>query len=418
MKSIISKLSIFALLITFVFSTGNYAFAFTSNSNKQIYFVNYMSDYAFYENSDAYRIYSYEDGAIKKISKNPAYALTTINDLIYFMKIDYLEREDGFVQRGTIWQVNKNGTNEKEVYSKSIFTLTSDGEYIYFVGDEYGNNIMRMKPGTAPEVFLSNTKSFRIHYSDGWLYFNDFIDSEDVKRVNLKSKNIETVTKRSTDYYSNDIFDVYNNYLIMATRINDQVEFIKVDVNTKKEELFDDFDYIGRFLGIENGILISYNGEEDKIEFLDLNKTTYFQSTINFNNWFRHDTGNSISYTVSNNTSNMDSGTYALITLMDDYRPMNVHFIDYSLGAGESKTGYLYDGSNLDFDSKYIFVKVSNNLEKQQILDGLQCDKTYNEFYNAEHYGNEDYPCGGTDYDEREQKIILAEKWVIDNFIK
>lgn len=437
MKSIVLRISIFISLLTFVFSIGDCAFAQDSNGNKPIYYVNFMSDNAFYdfeENLDAYRIYSYEEGDIKRISKNPAYALTTMNDLIYYMKIDGLEREDGFVQRGTIWQVNLNGTNEKEVSSESIFTLTSDGQFIYFVGDKYGDNIMKMRPGKAPEVFLKNTKSFRIHYSNGWLYFMDSKD-DSVKRVNLKNKNIETMTRRSTIYYEGFIFGVNNNYLIMPTEtVNGSTEIIKVNVNTKKEELFNDFDYKQTlnddgveypkydFEGIENGILISYNREEDKIEFFNLNKSTYFRSTIKYNYWTRYDNGNLLAYIVSNRTSNEDSGTYALITLRADYTPMEVHIIDYNLGAGESTTGYLYDSSNLDIDSKYIFVKVSNNIEKQQILEGLQCDETYNDYYNSTDYGNEDYQCGGfsDNYYTQEyiQKKILAQKWVVDNFTK
>lgn len=196
---------------------------------------------------DSMRIFKYENGKTAKLSQNMAYQLAELNDVIYFMKIDFIEGQDGFVQRGTIWQIDKNGKNEKSVLETSIYTLTSDGEYLYFCGDEYRGSIMRMKPGESPEEFYK-VKSFHlIGCSGDWLYYVDNTDTTyafefSVNRINTKTGKNEKIID-AFEYGGYFTYPVLYGHTLILYMWKDDISFsdmdlYKVDANTKKIEKF------------------------------------------------------------------------------------------------------------------------------------------------------------------------------------
>ena len=110
----ISKVLFSVFLLFSIISNATCVSASTSQSNvsEPIYYVNPVDGKSSnYQNN--YRIYKYFDGDSVKISKNLAHQLTVVNNTIYFMKIDSVEGQDGMYQRGTIWQVDTDGKNEK-----------------------------------------------------------------------------------------------------------------------------------------------------------------------------------------------------------------------------------------------------------------------------------------------------------------
>jgi hypothetical protein len=107
------------------------------------YYVNMTSDDKFFAGDPAsYAIFKYDNGTKTQISTSKAYDLTTLGDKIYYMKIDMLERQDGFVQRGNLWQMDLDGKNDKAVIEDSILSIASDDTYLYFSADSFGDNIM------------------------------------------------------------------------------------------------------------------------------------------------------------------------------------------------------------------------------------------------------------------------------------
>ncbi|QUH29547.1 stalk domain-containing protein [Vallitalea guaymasensis] len=187
-------------------------------TDKPIYYVNMMSDMCYYNNEDTgYRIYRLNsDGTSTKISKNKAYTLGIIGDTIYYMNFAELEREDGFVQRGTLWQINKDGTEEKAVLENiNILTMDTDGEYIYFTSNAYGQNIMRMKPSEEPEIFVKDCLSYKVHYYDGQLYYLDVNDNYSTRRIDINTLEKELVTDYQSNYYAGFMMLAYKNYFIM-----------------------------------------------------------------------------------------------------------------------------------------------------------------------------------------------------------
>ncbi|GMQ62440.1 stalk domain-containing protein [Vallitalea maricola] len=187
-------------------------------TDEPIYYVNMMSDMCYYNNEDTgYRIYRLNnDGTSTKISENKAYTLGIIGDTIYYMNFVDLEREDGFVQRGTLWQINKDGTEEKAILEDvNIFTMDTDGEYIYFTSNAYGQNIMRMKPSGEPEIFLKDCLSYKIYYNDGQLYYLDKKDNYSTKRIDVNTLEKKLVTDYRLNYYAGYMMLAYQDYFIM-----------------------------------------------------------------------------------------------------------------------------------------------------------------------------------------------------------
>ncbi|GMQ57724.1 hypothetical protein AN1V17_21190 [Vallitalea sediminicola] len=187
-------------------------------TDEPIYYVNMMSDMCFYDNPDTgYRIYRLNsDGTSTKISENKAYTLGIIGDTIYYMNFSDLEREEGFVQRGTLWQINKDGTEEKEVLKDvNILTMDTDDEYIYFTSNAYGQNIMRIKPSEEPEIFIKDCLSYKIYYNDGQLYYLDKNDNYSTKRIDVNTLEKELVTDYESNYYAGYMMLAYKNYFIM-----------------------------------------------------------------------------------------------------------------------------------------------------------------------------------------------------------
>jgi len=84
--------------------------------------------------------------------------------------------------------------------------------------------------------------------------------------------------------------------------------------------------------------------------------TTSFASDLSFTSWDRNDTGVCLTYNVKNNTGRKDIGTYCLITLYSNLVPRSAHFIEYSLGPGQSKSGKIFADTDVNIDDKFILV--------------------------------------------------------------
>jgi hypothetical protein len=243
-------------------------FVYNKKNSEYIYYFNMTPDYEFYNSDqDSYRIFKMKDGKREKISNNAAYALTVMDDTVYYMKIDDLEREEGYVQRGDLWQVKIDGSDEKQVIDERIFTITSDDKYLYFTGDMFGNNIMRMQPNMEPEIFQENCKSYRLFHSDGWLYYVD-AKNGGIKRINTLTKAKESVTNHSANYYSGFAFTVYNNHLILNVMdySNWNSYNIRINIKTGEEKIEDDRKI---YLDVsDTGILHIYNFNKQEMEFV------------------------------------------------------------------------------------------------------------------------------------------------------
>lgn len=186
------------------------------------------------------------------------------------MGISDLEREWGFVQRGKLWQVQTDGTNEKQVSDQTIFSLTSDEKYVYFsTEDVFGYNIMRMEPSKDPEIFKENVRSFNLHSSGEWLYYVDNNDGDIIKRINTNTMVEEIVTNNPAEYEFGFMFVVYENYLIMHTYDSDWNYYIlKLNMDTGEESTID---VKGSLIGIDdNGLLYFYMWDTGEIKFIQV----------------------------------------------------------------------------------------------------------------------------------------------------
>lgn len=230
------------------------------------YYINETIDEEFYNNNPAsYRIFKYDNGKTQQISTNSAYDLTILGNSIYYMKMDYLAREDGSAQVGSLWKIDLDGSNEKQVLKDNIYTVTSDDKYIYFTGYDFGDNIMRIKPGGKPEVFIKDCKTFKVVYNDGWLYYVKNKD-HNIMRINANTKEQQKVVDERADPESGLLFMIYDNTILMPTYdANWQSIVIKVDINTSKETVLP---YDKSYLGVsKNGTLYYRDWDKDKIFF-------------------------------------------------------------------------------------------------------------------------------------------------------
>lgn len=340
---------------------------------------------------DSMRIFKYENGKTAKLSQNMAYQLAELNDVIYFMKIDFIEGQDGFVQRGTIWQIDKNGKNEKSVLETSIYTLTSDGEYLYFCGDEYRGSIMRMKPGESPEEFYK-VKSFHlIGCSGDWLYYVDNTDTTyafefSVNRINTKTGKNEKIID-AFEYGGYFTYPVLYGHTLILYMWKDDISFsdmdlYKVDANTKKIEKFDlaDLGTISSIVGIQKGVLVGYNYDEDKMEFIDLEKEgdKSFPLVITANCQF--DNQMLVVYELRNNTSKKASFYYGLLVWTDYFAEL--HFIHAEdLEPGEIyhdffPSQFINGGIGLK-DVRAILVKFDDYSEMDDFRKGVPWDDRF-----------------------------------------
>lgn len=244
----------------------------TANDSNEdcIYFINFTSDSDFYSKSDSYRIFKKKkDGSIEQVSKNQAYRIAIVGDTIYYIKIDGLERGDGFVQRGVLWKVNTDGTGEEQVLDGSVFSLASDGTYLYISGEYpgYENSIIKMNPSNKKIETFIDTKSYNLTYSEGYLYYEDPEDEDRIKRVNISTMKVESVTQYPADYYSGFLFIVYKDYLIIN---GSYLETLLINMKTGEEHVIKENK---TYLHVSSdGLLVIRDWEKDTLEFIPIDK--------------------------------------------------------------------------------------------------------------------------------------------------
>lgn len=214
------------------------------------YYINETLDEKFYNNDlESYRIFKYDKGKTRRISNNRAYEFCQIGNSIYYIKMDYLGREDGSAQTGSLWKLDLDNDDETLVLEDNIYTIASDGKYIYFTRyDDLGNdNIMRMEPGKQAEIFLKDCKSYRLAYSNGWLYYVED-KSYNIMRININTKEKQKVSENRADPESELKFIIYGDMLIMPTHdTNWNSIVVKENIVTHEKKVMpnDNINYLG-----------------------------------------------------------------------------------------------------------------------------------------------------------------------------
>ncbi len=214
------------------------------------YYINETLDEKFYNDDlESYRIFKYDKGKTRRISNNRAYEFCQIGNSIYYIKMDYLGREDGSAQTGSLWKLDLDNDDETLVLEDNIYTIASDGKYIYFTRyDDLGNdNIMRMEPGKQAEIFLKDCKSYRLAYSNGWLYYVED-KSYNIMRININTKEKQKVSENRADPESELKFIIYGDMLIMPTHdTNWNSIVVKENMVTHEKKVMpnDNINYLG-----------------------------------------------------------------------------------------------------------------------------------------------------------------------------
>jgi hypothetical protein len=100
----------------------------------------------------------------------PCY-INVVGDWLY-----YIKQNDTVSYEGKIIKISKNGTDRKELYIANCSNMTVVGEWVYFINISEGNKIYKMKTDGSQLTKLNDTKSYRLQYEDGWLYYSSQIN--------------------------------------------------------------------------------------------------------------------------------------------------------------------------------------------------------------------------------------------------
>lgn len=200
----------------------------TIDDEDWIYYINKLPDYDT-SNSEEYeylgdrddyrRIYRIKsDGSEKvKLTDDMAYKIKVVGNWIYYMKIDYLEREEGMVQRGTLYKVKTDGTEKQKVLTKTITNFSVDEEWIYYGEHE----VFRVKhDGTDLEKIIEG-KSFSYDVDEEWIYYENSLDENHIYKSHLDGTGKTKISNSSANYELGFYLDVKNDIMLFQSMDND-----------------------------------------------------------------------------------------------------------------------------------------------------------------------------------------------------
>lgn len=220
---------------------------------------------------DAVKGYIYKmkkDGSKKKkLSNDIATSLTLVNGKLIYSYYGKLDKE-GYTNNDQdgIKSMNLDGSNSKFINDSRSFTVTSNDEWVIFLGESENSGIYRMK---ADGTQLKKLSDDYVDYYDGYLFTTDtkliYSSMDDEGEFNHYTMNLDGSEKtliKAGDFY---VRDIYGNQLIYAAYDYEAgtESLYKADVDFNNPVLIaenEEGQYIGIFSG--NAWFYDYSLEE------------------------------------------------------------------------------------------------------------------------------------------------------------